>query len=93
MGLQTRPIVFPLCDYEGFGEVFAELVNHALANRLPEQEPSMSTLELIPKLNGGSRPIGMGTILRRLAAKLVAKAEGGNLREFCEAENQYALSG
>ena len=70
----------------------AGLVDHALAGRLRGGYLSGSLLALLPKPDGGLRPIGMGSILRRLAGKLAVRSLTPLVRAFNEDRDQLALS-
>jgi hypothetical protein len=75
-----------------FRQLYAELVDCALSGRITCGALTNCQLALIPKPGGGARPIGMGTILRRVAGKLAARAAGAELRKITEPADQYGLS-
>ena len=87
-----RDILLTLMGAEGVLSAFANLVDLALMGVIRDRYLTASRLELIPKPGGGARPIGMGTILRRVSGKLAAKTESWRIRPFAEANGQMALS-
>ena len=87
-----RDVLLPLLDDRPTAEAFATLVNLALAGCLRDPYLTGSALELIPKASGGARPLGMGSILRRVCGKLAARAAVAEVRSFTEPRAQLALS-
>ena len=87
-----RDILLTLMGAEGVLVAFANLVDLALTGVIRDRYLTASRLELIPKPGGGARPIGMGSILRRVSGKLAARTESGRIRPFAEANGQMALS-
>ena len=87
-----RDILLPLLDCRSLLKSYARLVDLALAGRIHDPYLIGSSLELIPKKAGGARPLGMGSILRRVCGKLAARAAVAGIRAVTEPQLQFALS-
>jgi len=72
--------------------LWGEVVDHALAGRLTGAYMTDLTLVGIPKATGGVRPVGIGNLIRRTAAKMAARVVAGEVRGRLEASLQFGLS-
>jgi hypothetical protein len=75
-----------------FGAAFSALVRRVMLGEVGGALVSQSTLSLIPKAKGGSRPVGVGEILRRVAGRIVVALATPAVRAQLEAVDQLALS-
>jgi hypothetical protein len=88
-----RDVLHPLVSSsDRLADALAELTDHVLAGRVADAYLTRNVLSLIAKPRGGVRPIGVGTILRRLAGRLAAQAVTPLLRPFTDARGQLGLS-
>ena len=92
-GLQ-RDLLLQMCNINAnVVAQLAQLVDHALAGRCAGGYLTDSTLSLVRKPGGnGWRPLGVGTLLRRISGHLAAKVITASARTVCEPRKQMALS-
>jgi hypothetical protein len=68
------------------------LIRRVISGDIGGDLVSQATLSLVPKPNGGARPIGVGEVIRRIAGRIVVAIATPAVRPFLEAAGQLALT-
>ena len=91
-GLRAEHLRLAWSADAAFPTSFTALVRAAITGRIVGPTVSQSVLSLVPKANGGARPIGVGEILRRVAGRIVMRALTPQVRPTLEQDGQAVLS-
>ena len=90
-GLRGEHLHLTAKRHPAFRQAFADTVDHLVAGRLHGESVADSTLGMIPK-DETFRPVGVGEVLRRVAARLVARELGERVRPTLEQNQQFVLT-
>lgn len=91
-GLRGEHLRLALAADPAFLPLFTSAIRRAITGRLRGPTLTQSTLSLVPKPNGGARPIGVGEVIRRIAGRIVLLGIVPTVCPQLEADGQRALS-
>jgi hypothetical protein len=91
-GLRAEHVKLAWGLIPAFAVSFTELIRRVIIGEFGGDAVAQSTLSLVPKPTGGSRPIGVGELIRRVAGRIAMSIATPPVRAALEAADQFALT-
>jgi len=91
-GLRPEHVKLAWALVPAFAASFTELIRRIIIGEFGGDAVAQSTLSLVPKPDGGARPIGVGELIRRVAGRIAMSIAAPPVRAALEAADQYALT-